>query len=186
MPARLINYLNDELWAIQPSTLDTWCDVLQAKVKDGKVLIKDFVPEAKTKSESERPFELSGPVAVIPVVGELLKRNTFFSSGMTYASIKRRIQSALDAPQVRGILLSIDSPGGAVSGCEELGDFIRASREQKPIHAFIDGTACSAGLLAGQPVQGDCRSPGRGHRLHRGACGCMWIIQPWIKSAASK
>ena len=144
MPARLINYLNQELWAIQPSTLDTWCDVLRAKVRDGKVDVTAFVSPAKAKSAAELPYQMHGSIALIEVVGELLKRNRFFSSGTTYSSIRQKIQAALDDPRVRGILLSIDSPGGAVSGCEELGDFVRSSRGQKPIHAFIDGTACSA------------------------------------------
>jgi hypothetical protein len=80
MPARLINYLNDELWAIQPSTLDAWCDVLQRQGQgwQGPDVVAFMGPKPRPRPKPERPFELDGPVAMIPVVGELLKRNSIF------------------------------------------------------------------------------------------------------------
>jgi ClpP class serine protease len=57
-------------------------------------------------------------VAIIPIHGMLTKSANFFSSffGMTsYEDIGDAVGVALEDPEVKSILLDIDSPGGEVS-----------------------------------------------------------------------
>lgn len=90
----------------------------------------------------------SGTVAVIPVSGVLTKRSqfNFWGERLTtgYESIRSTIESALLDSSVRAIMLDIDSPGGAVAGCQELADFIAATAKQKPMAAYTSSMACSA------------------------------------------
>ncbi len=96
-----------------------------------------------------RPFEMVGPVAVIPIEGTLVHKLGCIHpySGMTgYDGIRAMFASAWDDPDVRAIVLDIDSPGGEVSGCFDLVDQIYAARQtgEKPIWAILDEGAYSA------------------------------------------
>ncbi len=86
-------------------------------------------------------------VLVIPVSGVLVPRaaNVQLCADQTsYESIRSQIQVGLNDPRVAEMVLELDSPGGAVVGCFELADFIRAAAKQKPIHAIVYYKAFSA------------------------------------------
>jgi signal peptide peptidase SppA len=86
-------------------------------------------------------------VAIIPIHGLLTKSASFFSSFFemtSYEDIGDAIGVALEDPEVKSILLDIDSPGGEVSGLFDLVDFIYESRETKPIYAIANDYAFSA------------------------------------------
>ncbi|CAJ0725537.1 hypothetical protein R77592_00681 [Ralstonia mannitolilytica] len=64
-------------------------------------------------------------IAVIPVVGTLVRRSMGIEAAsglMSYGEIEARLDAALADPQVAGILLDLDSPGGEASGVFELAD----------------------------------------------------------------
>lgn len=92
----------------------------------------------------QRIFQLADGVAVIPVRGTLVQRNGLEPfSGMTgYDGIWRKMDAAEADPDVRGIVLDIDSPGGEVAGCFDLADRIAAAA--KPTRAVLTEMACSA------------------------------------------
>jgi len=86
-------------------------------------------------------------VAVVPVAGTLVQRLGSIRpvSGMTgYDGIRGQLAFALADPDVRSIMLDIDSPGGEVAGVFDLADAIYAARGQKPIWAVRAETAFSA------------------------------------------
>ncbi|WP_251983980.1 S49 family peptidase, partial [Escherichia coli] len=69
-------------------------------------------------------------------------------SGMTgYDGIVACLQQAMADSQVRGILLDIDSPGGQAAGAFDCADMIYRLRQQKPVWALCNDTACSAAML---------------------------------------
>ena len=81
------------------------------------------------------PAQPSG-IAVIPIHGTLVKRvlGMEAASGLTsYGGIAQEVDAALADPQVQGILLDIDSPGGEASGSFELARKIRHAATQKPL-----------------------------------------------------
>lgn len=52
-----------------------------------------------------------------------------------------------DAPSVKGVVISISSPGGTTTGSEELYRGIRDLAAKKPTVAFVDGLAASGGYI---------------------------------------
>jgi len=70
-----------------------------------------------------------------------------------YSYIQANIQKALTHPDVKAIVLKINSPGGTVSGCNELADFIYNAKKQKNIYAYADGTMCSAAYWIGSATK---------------------------------
>jgi protease-4 len=84
-----------------------------------------------------------GSVAVIPIMGELMKYDEFCGpAGMQ--TIGQRIQEADQHANISSIMLLMDTPGGSVDGIQTLGEIIKNT--EKPITAFIDGSCFSAGM----------------------------------------
>lgn len=91
-------------------------------------------------------------IAVIPVHGTLVKRTAGLNaaSGLTsYTEIAAMLDSALTDPQVAGILLDIDSPGGEASGSFELARRVREASAVKPVWAVANDSAYSAAYAIG-------------------------------------
>lgn len=86
-------------------------------------------------------------IAVIDVVGPLVKRASgdFMSGGpTTYSEIENEFMDAITDPQIEGVLLTVDSPGGESVGAFELADLIHSQRGSKPVYAVADGDSFSA------------------------------------------
>lgn len=86
-------------------------------------------------------------IGVIDVIGPLVKRASgdFISGGpTTYGEIETEFMDAVTDPNIRGVLLMVDSPGGESVGMFELADLIHSQRAEKPIFAVADGDAFSA------------------------------------------
>jgi capsid assembly protease len=91
-------------------------------------------------------------VAVIDISGVLAKRMNLFSQisgGASTQLIGQQLAQALADPSVTGIVLYIDSPGGAVDGTQQLAEQVYAARGQKPIVAYTDGMMASAAYWIG-------------------------------------
>ncbi|MFN3504851.1 MAG: signal peptide peptidase SppA [Caldimicrobium sp.] len=89
---------------------------------------------------------LSGPkLAVLEVNGVILQ-------GEPYLSALREIRERKD---IKAMVLRIDSPGGAVSACQEIFEELKSLRSKKPLIVSIGGVAASGGLylaLAGEKI----------------------------------
>lgn len=79
--------------------------------------------------------------AIVPIYGAIMKADYCGDAGsMTNAN---RIKQANANPNIAGIFLKIDSPGGSVNGTKSLADAIAACT--KPVYAYVeDGSCCSA------------------------------------------
>src|SRR6185437_15537533 len=140
-------------WAIQPETLTEMCAIYAAH-RNGESFDIKAVEAAlgRTLSNEPKPYSVQDGVALIPVEGVLSKRMSLFAQicgGMSYTSLQQDLATALNDPDVSGIILTIDSPGGAVDGVEAAGNAIFAARSQKPIVAYVDGKATSAAYWLG-------------------------------------
>ncbi|HEY1413699.1 MAG TPA: signal peptide peptidase SppA, partial [Rhodopila sp.] len=62
------------------------------------------------------------------------------------------IDALADNKQVKAVILSIDSPGGSVSGGETLHDAIARVAAKKPVVVTMGGLAASAGYLIAVPA----------------------------------
>lgn len=97
-----------------------------------------------------RVYRVVNGIAVLPVTGTLVHRLGGMRpfSGMTgYDGIVACLQQAMADSQVRGVLLDIDSPGGQAAGAFDCADMIYRLRQQKPVWALCNDTACSAAML---------------------------------------
>jgi signal peptide peptidase SppA len=106
----------------------------------------------------QRPPLAAAPegIAVIPIHGSLVKRSLGMeaASGLTsYGDIAAMLDAALADPQVRGILLDIDSPGGEASGSFELARRVREVAAQKPVWAVANDAAYSAAYAIAASAQ---------------------------------
>jgi signal peptide peptidase SppA len=92
-------------------------------------------------------------VAVIRASGLLMKQQSSMG-GTSTVQLRRDIRSAANDPNVSGILLSIDSPGGTSSGTADLAADVRAAARVKPVWAQIEDLGASAAYwLASQADQ---------------------------------
>lgn len=94
-----------------------------------------------------RDYEVTSGVAIIPIVGTLVRRTVGLeaqSGLMSYGAIADRLDAALQDSAVKSILLDIDSPGGEAGGVFDLADKIFAARKIKPIWAIVNDEAFSA------------------------------------------
>ncbi|MGJ7332557.1 S49 family peptidase [Morganella morganii] len=99
------------------------------------------------KARKDSGYDVLEGIAIIPVYGTLVQKLGTLRpySGMTgYDGIRRVFLTAVNDPEVKGICLDIDSPGGEVAGCFDLVDLIYAERGKKPIHAILSENAFSA------------------------------------------
>ena len=86
-------------------------------------------------------------IALIPVQGMLVGKLGCLHPwcGMTgYDGIRANFVQAFNDPDVKAIILDIDSPGGEVGGCFDLADMIFAARGKKPIWAVLNENAFSS------------------------------------------
>lgn len=99
------------------------------------------------ETRSDLGYDNVAGIAVISICGTLVQKLGSLRpySGMTgYDGIRQAFLSALSDPDVKGICLDIDSPGGEVAGCFDLVDEIYNARGKKPIHAILTENAYSA------------------------------------------
>lgn len=104
------------------------------------------------RESRDRGYELVGPVAVIPIHGTLVQKLGTLRpySGMTgYDGIRQAFLTALVDPEVKAIVLDVDSPGGEVAGCFDLADTIYRARGDKPIWSILSESAYSAAYAIG-------------------------------------
>jgi signal peptide peptidase SppA len=104
--------------------------------------------EARVDPRTERSVaQKQGGVAVIPVFGVITARPSIYEAyGLTISAqtIGRRVREALADPDVKAVVLDVDSPGGVISGVPELAAELRGLRGAKPIVAHADYLMASA------------------------------------------
>lgn len=116
-----------------------------------------------------------GDIAVVHIDGVLSYRSSFFKAwfGMdTYNSIGDTLDELVADESVKGIVLSIDSPGGQVSGVSDLAEKIFNIRGQKPINAHCAGSICSAAYWIGSA----CDKVILSEVAEAGSIGCLAIL----------
>lgn len=99
---------------------------------------------------TDNGYDIQNRIAIVPISGTLVTRSGSLRpySGMTgYNGIVARLQSAISDPDVDGILLDMDTPGGMVAGAFDAADVISRLRETKPIWSLANDMTCSAGQL---------------------------------------
>jgi signal peptide peptidase SppA len=109
---------------------------------------------AKVKGQMKPQTKMTEDgIAIIPVEGVLARKPSVFEmfDGVEDTSVLQELfDAAASDPQVKGIMLTIDSPGGFMTGGPELADSIRRTDERvKPVHAWTGGAMASLAYWIG-------------------------------------
>ncbi len=139
---RIWNRLAGEPWAITETALHTILEIAARENESPQAVAAKLGRNLQnTYSVTERDG-----VAIIPVTGPLFRYANLFtmiSGASSYELIARDFTAALENPQIKGIILDIDSPGGEVNGVSELSNMVFAARGKKPVVAYASGDAAS-------------------------------------------
>lgn len=144
---RALTELTENCWAIEPERYAFMLNLVLGNVKPDFAAASAFNEKMKEQQE-EKVREIGRTkIAYIPLMGTLYPRSTFFTQacgGRTVSDLTREFNAALEDKDIKGILFDVDGPGGAVTGINEFANLVHDSRNIKPIHAYVGGTAASA------------------------------------------
>lgn len=137
--ARILAWVRGEQWAIDFE----WLRFIDTVVSGNFSALEkvDGTPLSYARTAYVR-----GDVAVIPVLGPIVPRADMFTDvcGLTSTeSVMRDMEVARQNPDIARVVLTFDTPGGAVTGVDELADYIR--KYDKPVDAHGSGSMASAG-----------------------------------------
>lgn len=128
-------------WAIEPAMLDT---IRSISLRENES-VEALEARLGRPLQNTRSVSMRGDVAVVPVTGPIFRYANLMTqiSGATSIDVLAKdFTSALEDPAVSAIVLDINSPGGQVTGIAEFAAMVRNA--QKPVVAYVDGTAASA------------------------------------------
>ncbi len=138
--------LSEERWAIEESKLQLILDFMadqSAGMKYDAVEIAARTGSGRSAGGAAR----SGSIAIIPLRGVVSNRMSMMneiSGGTSSEGFGAAFKALVADDAVKAIVIDVDSPGGAVSGSDELSSLIYSSRGKKPIVAHVNATAASA------------------------------------------
>ena len=147
--------------AIEPGKLAVILTAIGPRVLGREVLLDLEVPAVGgllpgndlTNERERKPLtrRIDG-VAVMDINGTLVHRSSWMDalSGLvSYDQIQEELDAATADPNVRGIVLALNSPGGEVGGMLELAARIREANGSKPVVAVAADLAASAAYVLG-------------------------------------
>lgn len=144
--AHILAALTEERWALREPKLREIVAFLEAQASGMKFSAEEI--EARiTKSREQEVARQDGAIAIIPIRGVIANRMNMMgeiSGGTSSEGIARAFRAALADSAIKAIVFDVDSPGGQVSGTDELSAMIFNARGTKPIVAHVNATAASA------------------------------------------
>lgn len=137
------HHIESGLWAIRPEAIQLAVRLLSGQATEAE-------PQGLQPPQAPVPTASRSTVAVIPVHGVLTADGPAYF-GSNYITISNAVELAAANPDVKHIVLSVDSPGGQVIGLTETAAVIAQAAKTKPVTAMVEGTAASAAFwLASQ------------------------------------
>jgi ClpP class serine protease len=154
---KILAAIQTEIWAITPEALNQIIAIAQGLGDPEAVAAKLGRQLTNTHSVSVRDA-----VATIPVIGPIFRYADIFTqiSGATsIQTLATDLQTAVDDPAIKAIILEIDSPGGMIAGVSEFAAQVRAANSIKPVTAYVSDKGASAAYwiasAAGEIVAAD-------------------------------
>lgn len=83
--------------------------------------------------------DLNANLAKLYIKGAILESESF----------AKQIENLKASPNIRGVLLVIDSPGGALGASVEIADMVKELNNTIPVVAYVQGTMASGSYYAG-------------------------------------
>jgi protease-4 len=149
-----LSTFNANTWLLDEQTFQKWAALIRHRILfghdlDGLFSRPHYRPEVKATplliedSEAEafeHKTEVKTRVAIVPIIGGLTKRGDLCSYGMQ--DYERILQELDQDPEVDGIVLHIESPGGTVDGTMSLARTVAGL--SKPVVAYGETMVASA------------------------------------------
>jgi len=139
---KAVNVIFNNKWAIETNHLDMMIGIASREYSDMEAVLA-----TPTERRQSGMVDMRDGVAVINVYGPIFPHADIFTdiSGATSVeTLGLRFGEALNAPDVKGIVLNVDSPGGNIVGINEFANTIYNARGKKPIVAYTGGYCASA------------------------------------------
>lgn len=141
--------------AIEVNALEGILAILDARAA-GAVL----TPEAQQALRESQPYgaarNASPPrgsqLAIVGLYGPMMSQAEAMQSLSGATSTREfaaAVRAAANDPNVREIILDIDSPGGSVASIDTAADAVRYAASKKPVTAVTEGMMCSAAYWVG-------------------------------------
>lgn len=145
----ILQFVGSQPWAIEEGKLEAIRELLSLRSNNVRFTVDEI--HARIGTPPERPAVAStvDGVAVIPIYGVIAQRAPMLrdvsdGGGTSTERVGRALDAALADPNVKSILLDVDSPGGTISGVPELAAKVRATGQKKPVVAIANTFAASA------------------------------------------
>jgi signal peptide peptidase SppA len=140
-------------WAITRDAFEILAGYDFDRCEDSPALAEVSLEEFNEKLEVD---ELNG-IAKLDISGPLMQNPSllarFFMGAADLVRIEKLIRSAKSNPDVRALVLNMNTPGGTVTGTPEVGnavaDFVKSG---KPAYVFSNGLVASAGYWIAAPA----------------------------------
>jgi signal peptide peptidase SppA len=137
----------DDVLAIHEPTWAAMAEVLELQ-RRGATLTRQ---EAAARADLTPRVPASASaraIAVLPLFGLLFHRGggllAWLFGGTSLPAFTEAVREAATDPNIRTIMLHVDSPGGDVTGTPEAAEAVFAARQRKRVVAAIDGLGASA------------------------------------------
>lgn len=101
--------------------------------------------------ETEEDGDMSNRIAVLNLEGTIQEQEeTFVSEGYQHEAFMDSIEQAAEDETIKGIVLNINSPGGAVGATEDIHKALKEIQDdyEKPIYVSMGETAASGGYYS--------------------------------------
>ncbi len=145
-------FLGRRFWALEPACLRAWARLIGGIKLDRAELRAVAAEDRAVAARSAKRATGANEIAVVPLLGLMSQRG-----GLSTASTDdyaRAVAAAAQDPNVKAVVLELDSPGGEFYGLDEAAAVIRDSRRAKPIVASVNSFAASgAYYLASQATE---------------------------------
>ena len=93
-------------------------------------------------STHQRPFQASGNIAILEVLGPILDSKTTIE----------QLQDVKKDEKTKAVILRVDSPGGSVGASQEIFDQVRELKKTKPVVVSMGSVAASGGYYVSAPA----------------------------------
>ena len=144
----IVSQVYHQPWAILPSVYSIILELIRFRAEGNTLSQAEIQARLEAAEHSERRGRhQAGAIAVLPLYGVISHRASMMSDmsgGTSTLQFGDAFGAAIADPAISGIVIDIDSPGGAVAGVQELWNTIMAARGSKPVIAFANSMAASA------------------------------------------
>jgi len=180
--SRIWRAVAEHSWAILPSAMDVLVEVLARRV-DGRRFSAEEIAQRLSAARQGDPATEQPGIARLQLFGLMAHRmnqvDDISGPGGTSTEVfGTAFRRALADPQISGIVLDVNSPGGSVHGVPELGQLVYESRGAKPIVAVANAMAASAAYWVASQADELVVTPSG----EVGSVGVLAVHEDWSKA----